>query len=300
MREKVYANKKLNSPKERVKTRKKINRSRLGNAVIFFLLAVLGTFMALPIIYAVIQSFKPIEEIFMFPPRFFVINPTLENFSMLFQLASNLWVPFSRYLFNSIFVSVAATVGHVIFASMAAFPLAKYKFPGSKIMFNIVVLALLFSPQVTYIPQYVVMSRLNLINTYGALILPAFAMSLGLFLMKQNIMLIPDSFIEAAKLDGANEFKIFWKVIMPSVKPAWLTLVLFTFQMMWNNTGVTFVFNESLKVLPTIMNQIAAAGIARAGVGAAASIFLIIPPVVIFILTQSSIIETMSHSGIKG
>lgn len=278
---------------------KKLNRSKFGNAIIFFLLGLFGIFMALPIIYAIIQSFKPLDEIFLFPPRFFVRNPTVENYVLLFQLTSNLWVPFSRYVFNSLFVSIVGTFFHVIFASMAAFPLAKYRFPGSGVMFNIVILALLFTPQVTYIPLYVVLARMGMINTYGSLILPFLAGSLGLFLMKQNILLIPDSFIEAAKIDGASEYKVYWKIIMPTVKPAWLTLIIFTFQGMWNNTGTSFVYNESLKALPTVMNQIILGGIARAGVGAASSVFLMIPPILIFLVTQSNIIETMSNSGIK-
>ncbi|NCU25251.1 carbohydrate ABC transporter permease [Candidatus Nomurabacteria bacterium] len=278
---------------------KKISRSRYGNAIIFSILGIFGAFMALPIVYAIIQSFKPLDEIFIFPPRFFVRRPTIDNFTMLFQLTSNLWVPFTRYIFNSLFVTVTGTIFHVLFASMAAFPLAKYKFPGSKAMFNIVVMALLFTPQVTYIPLYVVLARMNMINTYGSLILPSLAGSLGLFLMKQNILMIPDSFIEAAKIDGASEYKVYRKVIMPMVKPAWLTLTIFTFQALWNNGGVTFVYNESLKVLPTVMSQIASGGIARAGVGAAASVFLMIPPILVFLLTQGNIIETMSHSGIK-
>lgn len=285
---------------KKLRTGKSLNRSKTGNVLVFLMLFISGSFMALPIVYAVIQSFKPIEEIFIFPPRFFVINPTIENYTMLIQLTENLWVPFSRYVFNSLFVTFTGTAGHVLVASMAAFPLAKYKFPGSKFLFSIIVLSLLFTPQVTYIPQYVILAQLNMINTYGALILPAFAMTLGLFLMRQNMVLVPDSSIEAAKIDGANEFKLFWSIIVPLVKPAWLTLTIFSFQSMWNNRGTAFIYDEAIKVLPTVMSQIILGGIARIGVGTAASVFLMIPPITIFLLAQGSIIETMSHSGVKG
>lgn len=279
---------------------KKLNRSIGGNIIIFLMLALVGAFMALPFVYAVVQSLKPLEEIFLFPPRFFVRNPTLSNYSMLGTLTSNLWVPFSRYAFNSIFITLVGTVGHVILASMAAYPLAKKKFPGSNILFQMVVLSLLFTGQVTHIPQYIVMAKLNFINTYSALILPPIAASLGLFLMKQFMSQIPDSLIEAATIDGASQIAVFWKVVMPYVKPAWLTLTIFAFQSIWNKTGMSFIYNENLKVLPTVLKQIAEGGIARAGVGAAASVILMIPPIITFVLVQSNVLETMGHSGIKG
>lgn len=279
---------------------KKLNRSWGGNITIFLMLAVVGVFMALPFVYAVVQSLKPLEEIFLFPPRFFVRNPTLSNYAMLSKLTSNLWVPFSRYAFNSIFITVVGTVGHVLLASMAAYPLAKCRFPGSKLLFQLVVLSLLFTGQVTHIPQYIVMARIGFINTYSALILPPIAASLGLFLMKQFMTQIPDSLIEAATIDGAHQMQIFWRVVMPSVKPAWLTLTIFAFQSIWNRTGMTFIYDETLKVLPTVLRQIAEGGIARAGVGAAASVILMIPPIITFVLVQSNVLETMAQSGIKG
>ena len=279
---------------------KKLNRSRGGNMIIFIMLILLGAFMALPLIYAIVQSVKPVEELFLFPPRFTVRRPTFDNFRGLLSVAgSNLWVPFERYVLNSVFISVMATTGHVILASMAAYPLAKHPFPGAKIIFNLIVLSLLFSTSVTSIPQYIVMSRLHLINTYWAMILPSLAMTLGLYLMKQFMTQIPDAMLEAARIDGAREFRIFFTIVMPQVKPAWLTLIIFAFQAAWNQTGFSFIFNEELKVLPTVLRQISAGGIARAGISSAATALLMIPPILTFLMTQSSVIETMSHSGIK-
>jgi len=139
-----------------------------------------------------------------------------------------------------------------------------------------------------------------LIDTYWALILPAWQMTLGLYLMKQFMTQIPDSLLEAGKIDGANELMIWWKVVMPNVKPAWLTLTILSFQQLWNQTGGSFIFSENLKVLPTLLQQIAAGGIARAGVGAAVALFLMIPPIILFIISQSSVMETMVSAGIKG
>ena len=278
---------------------KKLNRSTGGNVVLFLVLLVGGAFMALPLVYAVVQSIKPMEELFIFPPRFTVRRPTLDNFRMLISVASNLWVPIERYLFNSVFVSLVGTVGHVLLASMAAYPLAKHKFPGSKILFNVIVLSLLFSNQVTYLPQYIVMARAGLIDSYWSIILPSFAMTLGLYLMKQFMEQIPDTVLEAARIDGASETRICFQIVMPQVRPAWLTLIIFAFQSIWNQTGLSFIFSEEYKLLPTILRQISAGGIARAGVSSAATMLLIIPPILTFLITQSSVIETMAHSGMK-
>lgn len=278
---------------------KKLNRTRGGNATIFVILTLLGAFMALPLVYSVVQSIKPLEELYIFPPRFYARRPTFDNFRDLVRVSTNLLVPFERSVLNSVFVSVVSTVGHVIIASMAAYPLAKHKFPGHKLLFNIIVTTLMFSAPVMSIPTYIIMAKLNLINNYLSVILPSFASTLGLYLMKQFMTQLPDSMLEAARIDGAREIRIFFKVVMPQVKPAWLTLVIFAFQASWNQTGGSFIYNEDLKLLPTVLGQISADGIARAGVSSAAVVLLMIPPVLTFVLTQSNVVETMSHSGIK-
>ena len=280
-------------------SKKPVKRSAVGTVAIFLMLGVMGIFIALPFIYAIVQSFKPMSEIFVFPPRFFVRDPTIDNYRILGQLALNSWVPLSRYIFNSVFVSVVATTAHVILASMAAFPLAKFRFPGSAFISSMVVLALLFTAEVTAIPQFVLMSRIGMMNTYWALILPPIASSLGLFLMKQFMSQIHDSLIEAATIDGASLMRTFWRVVMPAVKPAWLTLVIFSFQSVWNREGVEFIYSEQLKMLPTMLRQITASGIARVGAASAAAVLLLIPPIVVFLFSQSNVIETMSSAGIK-
>ncbi len=282
-----------------IKRTKRVNRSVGGNAAVFLMLIILGSFMLLPVVYTVVQAFKPMEELFLFPPRFMVQNPTIKNFKLISQLIDNLWVPFSRYLFNSVFVSAAGTAGNVIIASMAAYPLAKNDFPGKKLLFKIVTVALLFSGGVLGLAQYIIMAKLHMINTYWALILPSVATPMGLFLMKQFMEGISTSLLEAARLDGMNEFQIYWHIVMPNVKPAWLTMIIFAFQGMWSMTGGNFIYKENLKMLPTALAQIQSGGIARAGVAAAANLLMFIPPVLMFLITQSSIMETMAHAGIK-
>lgn len=282
------------------KRNKRLSRSAGGDVAVWVLLLFVAVFMALPFVYAILQAFKPMEEIFIFPPRFFVQNPTFDNFYKLSIYASDMWVPLSRYIFNSLFVSVTSTAAHVIIASMAAYSLAKYKFFGSEVINHIIVLSLLFTPEVTAIPRYIVMSNLGLINNYFALILPAIGAPLGLFLMRQFIKnMIPNGIIEAAKIDGAGTMVVFWKIVMPNVKPAWLTLMIFSFQASWNAEGLEFIYSENLKVLPTMLKQISNAGIATVGVGAAAAVILMIPPLIMFVFSQSRVIQTMGHSGIK-
>lgn len=279
--------------------RKPVKRSIGGNIVLVLVLLFLGCFSALPFVYSILQSLKPLDELFVFPPRFFVVRPTTENYYMLWTNVQESWVPFTRYLFNSVFVSVAATGLHVILSSMAAFPLAKSEFPGRRTISKIIVLSLLFTGGVTAIPQFVLMARTGFMNSYFAIILPAASGSMGLYLMQQFMTQLPTAMVEAAKVDGAGMFRILWKIVMPSVKPAWLTLIIFTFQGIWNSTGGSFITDETLKTLPTLLSQVTSSGISQVGTASAASVILMIPPILVYILTQSSVIETMAQSGIK-
>ncbi|MGF7146353.1 ABC-type glycerol-3-phosphate transport system permease component [Anaerotaenia torta] len=281
------------------KKRKKPNHSRSGDIINIILLLFLGTFMALPLILAISNSLKPLEELFVFPPRLFVRNPTLENFHDVFVLMGGSWVPFSRYIFNTVFITITGTAGHLLIASLCAFALAKHKFPGRKVIFGIIVTALMFSAQVTAIPNYLIMSGIGWLDSYLALIVPAIAKPLGLFLMKQFMEQIPDSLLEAGRIDGASEFAVFLKIGMPQVKPAWLTLIIFCFQDLWNLQGASYIYSEELKTLPYALSQISAAGISRAGASAAVAVIMMIVPITIFIISQSNIIETMASSGIK-
>lgn len=282
----------------RIKKRKP-NRSFVGDIGIYILLILFGVFFALPLIYAISNAFKPLDEIFRFPPRFFVRNPTLNNFRDLFIIMSSSYVPFSRYIFNSLFTTFGGTAGHLIAASMGAYVLAKYDFPGGKTFFNLVVTALMFSVYVTQIPTYLILTRLGWVDTYLAVIIPSFAMPMGLFLMKQFMETIPDSLIEAAKIDGAKEGRIFVRIVMPMVKPAWLTVIVFSVQTIWNNKTSAFIYSESLKPLPYAMQQIYTGGVARQGAGSAVTLFLMSVPIIVFLACESNVLETMASSGIK-
>ncbi len=284
----------------KAKKRVRLSRSLGGTIVIFLFLLILGAFMALPLFYSIVQAFKPVSELFAYPPKFFVKNPTLDNFYQVFELANNLWVPLSRYIFNSILISVFGTLLYVVIASLAAYPLAKVKFPGKTAINLMIVLMILFRPEVTAVPQYIIISSLKMVNTYWAILLPAMAGSFGVFLMRQfMVSSIPDSILEAARLDGADEFLVFKSIIMPCVRPAILTLIIFTFNSLWNSTGLSYIYTEDLKTLPSVLQSIAGGGLARAGAASAVSLILMIPPIAVFLISQSSVMETMSQSGMK-
>jgi len=278
---------------------KRLNRSYGGDAFIFTLLTVFGIFFAFPLVFNINHAFKPMNEIFLFPPNLFVRRPTMNNFQDLFIIMSKSWVTFSRYIFNTVFITAVGTFGLIVVASMGAFVVSKYKFPGAKIFFSGVIITLMFSGYVTAIPNYLVMARLGWVDTYLSVIIPAFAMPMGFFLLKQFIDTIPDTLLEAAKVDGAKEFGIFVWIVLPMIKPAWLTVMIFSVQGLWNARASNFIYSEQLKTLPYALSQIITAGVARAGVGAAVGLFVMIVPLLLFILAQSNVLQTMANSGIK-
>ncbi len=279
--------------------RRKPNRSRGGDFGIYLMLLIVAFMMAFPLIFALSSSLKPLDELFRFPPSLFPEHPTLDNFSDLFVTMGQSWVPFSRYFLNTAIMTFVGTLGHLIIASMAAFVLAKYDFPGGKLFFNVVVVALMFSGYVTGIPNYLIMSKMGIVDTEFSIILPAFAAPIGLFLMKQFMESIPTALLESAKIDGAKEFRIFWSIVMPNVKPAWLTLIIFSVQSLWNTKASTVIYSEAKKTLVYALQQIQAGGVARMGQAAAVTVVVMLVPIVIFICAQGSILETMASSGIK-
>ena len=279
--------------------KRKPNRSRGGDLGIYIMLILFGLFFVLPLVYAISSAFKPLDEIYLYPPRFFVKNPTFNNFQDLLVVMSSSYVPFTRYVFNTVLTTLFGTLGHLLLGSMAAYVLAKYKFPGGKQFFNLCQSALMFNVYVLQIPTYLIMSQLGWVDTYLALIVPAFALPMGLFLMKNFMEQIPDALIEAANIDGAREGRIYLQIVMPNVKPAWLTVTIFSVQNLWNQKGQVYIYSEEYKMLPYALQQIMSGGVARAGVGSAATMVVMMVPIIVFIMAQSNILETMASSGIK-
>lgn len=277
----------------------KTGRSFWGDLLNFLFLAILGIIMLIPVVFSVCNAFKPLDELFVFPPRFFVRHPTFDNFRILPSLFSDSLVPLSRYILNTLFITIAGTAGSIIIASMAAYVLEKKKFRMREGIFKLVVNTLMFTPAVTAIPSFLIMSKLGFINSYAAILIPTVGSSLNVFLMKQFMVGVPNTILEAARIDGSGEQRIFWSIVMPSVKPAWMTLIIFCIQNLWGATGGNYIYNEELKTLPYALSQVMSAGLVRAGASAAITTLMMIVPMCVFVITQSNIMETMMSSGIK-
>ena len=277
-----------------------LSRSAGGDAGITVVLTILGVFMFLPMVYAISQAFKPLDELWMYPPRFFVRQPTLKNFTDLFTLMNDSWVPFSRYIFNTVFTTVMGTFGHLFIASMGAYALAKIKFPGGKLVFKTIRSSLMFSSTGGGITSFMIMTALHLVDSYLAIIIPAWGATLGLYLMKQHMdSTVPDTVLESARLDGASEIRTYWTIAMPMVKPAWLTLIIFSFQGLWNQGSSIYIYSEQLKSINYAIGQIMAGGIKRSGASSASGVLMMMVPITVFVISQSNIIETMGSSGMK-
>lgn len=269
----------------------------------YALLVPVSVFMILPLIYVIGQAFKPLSELFLFPPRFIVSNPTLDNFARLFRTASGTGVPMTRYLFNSLVVTSITIFATLLITLMTGYALSKKKFKLKKALFQINQTALMFVATAVAIPRYLVVTGLGMTNSFAAHIIPYLAMPVGLFLVKQFIDQVPDELIEAAKIDGANDWHILTKIVGPLVKPALATVAILSFQMIWNSTESSniYVIDETKKTFAFYMNTLtsSSAGPAGAGIAAAAGLLMFLPNLAIFIFMQSNVMDTMSHSGIK-
>ncbi|HBF40599.1 MAG TPA: ABC transporter permease [Anaerolineaceae bacterium] len=272
----------------------------------YIILLPLSLFMLLPMVFIISHAFKPPDELFAYPPRFFVTNPTIKNFTDLFAKMSNSGVPVSRYLFNSIVITIVTIALSILVSTTAAYALSKKRFRLKQTLFAVNTLALMFVPIAVTIPRFLVIEQLGLMDTFWVHVLPALAMPVGLFLIKQFIDGIPDEIIEAARIDGANDVNIYYQIILPMIKPAIATIAILTFQATWNNADVSslYINDESLKTfafyITTLTSTTAGANaVAGQGIAAAASLIMFLPNLIIFLILQSQVMSTMSHSGLK-
>lgn len=269
----------------------------------YLVLVPLALFMSLPIVFIINHAFKPIEELFAFPPRFFVSNPSMDNFVKLGRQASAGGISISRYVFNSLIVTVSVVALSMLISSMAAFALSKLRFRGKKALMEINNLAMMFVPIAVTIPRYLLVDSLGMVNTYFAHILPLIAMPVGMFLVKQFTDQVPDSLMEAAIVDGAGYWTVYRKIILPMIKPAVATVAILAFQQVWNNTETStmYINKESMRTLTFYMNTLASNtnAVAGQGMAAAASMIMFLPNLILFILMQSKVMNTMAHSGLK-
>ncbi len=275
-----------------------------GQIKLYLFVVPLALITGLPIVYIIFHAFKPMEELFAFPPKFITTNPTLDNFRQLFKASRSAGIPLSKYLFNSILITVSVVFSSMILSSAAAYAMSKLKFKGRDLIFNINQLALMFVPVAVMIPRYLVVEFLGLTDTYWSQILPLIPLPVSVFLLKQFVDTVPDSLIEAAYMDGATELHVYFKIIIPMIKPALATAAILVFQQVWSNLEASnyYISDEGLKSLVFYMNTLASANgnsVAGQGVQAAASLLMFLPNLILFCFLQNKVMNTMAHSGIK-
>lgn len=296
--------------KRRIKKRsayfgKMINPSRFHVSQIKFLiiLAPILVIMILPILFIFSQAFKPLDELYAYPPRFFARRLTLDNFVSLFELSTQTGIPLSRYLFNSILICIAVVVCSLLLSSLAAYAFSFLKFKGKNLLFQANQIAIMFVAIAVAVPRYIVLDALGITNTFFAHIIPLLAMPVGVFLLKQFMEQLPKELFDAAEIDGAGKFRIYWNIVLPLVKPALATVAILAFQVAWNSTEASqlFISNETLKNLPYYFNtmSLGTSSIATQGINAAANLIIFLPNIIVFIILQSKVMNTMAHSGIK-
>ena len=283
---------------------KKSKRSFWGNVILGLFLLAMAVAFFFPVVYMVSQSLKPMNEMFIFPPKILVSNPTMDNYRDFINVLANTVVPVTRSLFNSLFVVVIGSVGHILLASLCAYPLAKYKFPGSKFFNQIIVYSLMFNASVTMIPNFLTIAGMGMLDTQWAIIVPGLASTLGLYLMKNFMEQIPDSLMEAAQIDGAGYVRIHFTIVMPVVKPALVTAFIMVFQSFWTNTGASFIYSEAQKGFAYVVGQLASGkisgvGTSYVGISSASSVIMFAVPLVVFLIMQNNVVSTMATSGMK-
>ncbi len=262
---------------------------------LLLVIAVVATLM--PFIWMLLGSLKTDGEILRDPSGFLPKDPTLNNYATWFTDLS-----ISTYFLNSLIVAVFTVLGNLLFCSMIGYALAKMEFAGKRVLFLLVMITLMVPGVVTFVPLFVLVSKLGLLNTYPALILPFLTSPLGVFLMRQFMMGIPDSLIEAARIDGAGELRTFFRVVMPLCGPPLATLGILTFLGSWNNFLWPLVAAQSQKMytLPVALSLYSTGENAtNYGLLLAGSVLVIAPIVLLFVLLQRFFIQSVATAGIK-
>lgn len=290
--------KKIKLPKRQKRLR--IQRSQLPAYIALTPMVLLSL---LPILYIVFTAFKPIGELFAYPPKFITLRPTFDNFRKLFEASENTVFPLSMYLFNSVVSTVLVVVLGMAIALSAAYVLSKKRFRGRELIFKMNTLSMMFVATAVSIPRYLVVKEVGLLDSFFANVIPMLALPVGVFLLKQFVDQLPDALVEAAKIDGANDYQIILKIVLPIVKPAMATVAILLFQNSWNSMEASnlFINTESLKTFAFYMNSLSNSGNGVAGVGmsAAAALLMFLPNVILFVIMQSKVMSTMAHSGLK-
>lgn len=286
--------------------KRKLKKITPGWVILYIFMSLLVAFMALPLVYVINSAFKPLDELFIFPPKFFVNNPTMHNFTKLFSTLGGATVPFIRNIINSLIQTAGIVILTCVVSALGAYGMVIYHPPGTKLLYELVVSALMFSAHVTQIPRYLVVNQLGWVNTFWALIIPSVASAYNFFLLRQFLVSYPRELIEAGRVEGASEMRIFIQLVLPAMKPVLATLAVLSFNASWNDffSALIYTSDESMRTLPLALQTISggsgAASLGNAGATAAATMLMALPTVIMFIIAQKNVMETMTYSGIKG
>lgn len=276
----------------------KMKRFSMTTFFIYLFLAIAIFTMLIPYYWMLITSIKPQEEIQTYPPKFYVQNPTLEPYRDLFRL-----VPMGRYLLNTLFMCVSVVIFKVLACSLAGYAFAKHKFWGRDFIFMLFLASLMIPWQVNIIPGFIIVKNLGWLNTFKGLIIPTMGWgAFGIFLNRQFIYSIPDDLIDAAKIDGCTEFRIYISVILPLIKPVLATLAIFTFIQQWNNLvwPMVIINSRMMKTVPLALAVLSSQTSSNFGMLMAGAVVATTPMLVVFLMFQKYIIKGIALTGLKG
>lgn len=263
----------------------------------FYLLLIIGAvIMLMPFLWMLSTSLKNEGATMVLPPEFIPKEPTMENYKEVVER-----FPMMRFLFNSLFVAILTTVGQIILSSMAGFAFARMQFKGRDQLFLLYLATMMVPVQVTMIPQFILLQSIGWINTYQALIVPSIFGVFGTFLMRQAMLSIPKELEEAAFMDGANHFQVFWRVILPMVKPTIATLTIFTFMGSWNSYlwPLIVISSEELATLPLGLSMLQGRWATDWNLMMAGVVISVVPILIVYLFAQRYFIQGMTMSGMK-
>jgi multiple sugar transport system permease protein len=272
---------------------------RTGSHLWIYILLIAGlVLMVGPFLWMVLGSLKPQAEFLRIPPTFLPATPTMDNYGRLFEQ-----LDFPRFFFNSSVVALAVTVGNLVFCPMLGYALAKLRWRGKKLVMGLVLATLMVPAGITLIPNFIMLSSFGLVNSYPGLILPFLAGAFGVFLMRQFMFGVPDELLEAARIDGANEFRLYWTIVVPIAMPVLATLAILTFLGNWNAFIYPLVMatEPNMYTLPVALATFATGQYqADHGMLMAGSVILVVPVLIVFIIFQRFITEGIATTGLKG
>jgi multiple sugar transport system permease protein len=269
---------------------------QVGKIVLYGTLIIIAGVTLAPLVWMFSASFMPSGQASVFPPPFFPKEVTFEHYASLFTRLN-----LARYLFNSAFLSVVVTLISLIINSMAGYAFGKYRFKGRDTVFKMLVTSLVIPAQVTMLPLFLMLNKLGFINTYMGVIIPGMASIFGIFLIRQYAFSIPDSLIEAARIDGAGDFRIYWSLMLPLCKPILITLAIFTFMGTWNDFlwPLIVMTDDSMYTLPVAIANLSGEHVQDTELMMAGSVITIAPVLILFAVVQKYYISGIMAGGVK-